>query len=898
MLRSNRWNPASADGGALLQTILNAGQALKLSLLSCVLVAAISTVVIAGWVLEIPGLVQLSPTVAPMQFNTALCFALSASALILLILQRPVSASSLAVVSGIFATLVGLQYVTGWNLGIDTFFVDPVVSTETSHPGRMAPNTAVLFILFSIVVLISSYSLAGRLRDSQATLIASLILGYCIFVLIGYAGSLESSFKWAGLTSMAIQTAFGFLFLALAYLAFSWHRYRTGAADDAFPTWAAPASAIALIAIAAGGWHALSAAEQHFIQAELDIAAEGVEGKLYQTVDHHSRAYNRLVNRYERSGLSKGVLDADLDDYFSDQKDLAYAFLTSPHGDLTRIRNSPGQDGATLDNVERRFRDRLGALENSSNNDRIQFSVLSDPVGGRPLFILSRSISDSEAEAASQIWFAYDIQSLIAAPNSTVDQLGFVYDVRIRDLSEEVQARSAPIPAQGQDATNSFSIGGTDWTVTVWSDPDGRSSVRSVLPETILCLGLMTSLLAGGSVHLLRRAKMQETATKRLNESLTDEVEARRRSEHALDRLKRRFELILDSAGEGIFGLDADGVTTFANQAAERLTGWRREDMSGHNQHTLVHHSRADGSDYPQSECPIYATLTDGSIQAVEDEVFWRKDGTSFPVEYISSPIVDAEGKTEGAVVVFRDVTLRKQQEDELKRVNSELSATNSELEAFCYSVSHDLRAPLRAISGFSEVLNEDYGDAMDDEGRRYLDRICGAAARMSKLIDDLLALSRLTRQEMQVQAVDLSKVAQDLVQELRDGNPERVVDIHIADDCKALADERLMRAVLQNLLGNAWKFTRKSDAARIEFGQADADQPGVKLFYVRDNGAGFDMTYAAKLFAPFQRLHKQEEFEGTGVGLATVQRAIHRHNGRIWAESEPGKGATFYFEI
>jgi light-regulated signal transduction histidine kinase (bacteriophytochrome) len=210
--------------------------------------------------------------------------------------------------------------------------------------------------------------------------------------------------------------------------------------------------------------------------------------------------------------------------------------------------------------------------------------------------------------------------------------------------------------------------------------------------------------------------------------------------------------------------------------------------------------------------------------------------------------------------------------------------------------VSHDLRAPLRTIDGFSLALMEDYADQLPDEGHSYLMRIRTAAQRMAQLIDDLLNLSRVSRAPIEPVSINLSSLAHNIVRELRQGHPERIVEILITPDLIAKADQRLMRIVLENLLNNAWKFTSKQEYARIEFGLQNADHQ--QIYFVKDNGAGFDMLYANKLFGTFQRLHANAEFPGIGIGLAIVQRIIHRHGGRVWAEGAIDKGATFYFTL
>jgi light-regulated signal transduction histidine kinase (bacteriophytochrome) len=236
----------------------------------------------------------------------------------------------------------------------------------------------------------------------------------------------------------------------------------------------------------------------------------------------------------------------------------------------------------------------------------------------------------------------------------------------------------------------------------------------------------------------------------------------------------------------------------------------------------------------------------------------------------------------------------------DLEYANHELEATNRELEAFSYSVSHDLRAPLRSIDGFSQILLEDYADELDEDGKNYLSRVRAASQRMGRLIDDLLGLSRVTRGAMSRERVNLSALAEEVAKGLREARPERAVEFSAQPRLEVWGDLKLLRVALENLIGNAWKFTEKEPEARIEFGMDEelSRRGRVPVYYVRDNGAGFEMAYADKLFGAFQRLHGSDEFEGTGIGLATVQRIVHRHGGRIWAEGEVDRGATFYFTL
>jgi len=249
----------------------------------------------------------------------------------------------------------------------------------------------------------------------------------------------------------------------------------------------------------------------------------------------------------------------------------------------------------------------------------------------------------------------------------------------------------------------------------------------------------------------------------------------------------------------------------------------------------------------------------------------------------------------------------RTQVEAELRKLNEELElrvqqrtvqllSVNKELESFSYSVSHDLRTPLRSIDGFSQALLEDYTDQLDETGKDYLTRVRSACKRMSNLIEDILSLSRLTRKDMDLREINLSELANDIISDFQENEPKRKVNVKIEKNLQTLGDPVLIRTVLENLLGNAWKFTSKKSKARIDFGKKIINNQ--EVYYIHDDGVGFDKTYQDKLFAVFQRLHTYTEFKGTGIGLAIVQRIINRYGGRIWAESEIGKGATFYFTL
>jgi PAS domain S-box-containing protein len=356
---------------------------------------------------------------------------------------------------------------------------------------------------------------------------------------------------------------------------------------------------------------------------------------------------------------------------------------------------------------------------------------------------------------------------------------------------------------------------------------------------------------------------------------------------------------LLALAPDGIVIVDGTGRIVGANIQAQRMFGYEEAELIGQAVEVLVPDRLRTG--HVEQRCRYVQTPTTRPMGIGLDLAGRRRDGAEFPVEISLSPLETPDGVL--VISVIRDVTARRRTEEQVRALNerlerrvAELAAVNKELESFSYSVSHDLRAPLRSIDGFSQALVEEYAGQLDDTAMDYLCRIRAGAQRMGQLIDDLLDLSRVTRREMRHDDVDLSALAGAVMAELIEAEPDRPVDVHIAEGLRGRGDPALLRLLLENLLGNAWKFTARQAPARVEVGvQRTEDR---LVYYVRDNGVGFDMAYADKLFGAFQRLHAANEFPGTGIGLATVQRIALRHGGEVWAHSELGRGATFFFTL
>ena len=367
-----------------------------------------------------------------------------------------------------------------------------------------------------------------------------------------------------------------------------------------------------------------------------------------------------------------------------------------------------------------------------------------------------------------------------------------------------------------------------------------------------------------------------------------DELEARVHARTAeLERAQKELDQFFCLSLDLLCIATTDGKFRRVNPAWEDVLGWTSADLTSVPYIDLVH---PDDRAATISEA---AKLADGWTTRAFENRYRTKDGAYRWLSWksVSRP---HDGTIYAAA---RDITDQKQTERALHQSAAELASANRELEAFSYSVSHDLRAPLRSIDGFAQALAEDYQDRVDETGRDYLSRIRAAAQRMGMLIDDLLSLSRVSRAELSRADVDLSAMVREVANRLGEQDATRRVDWRIEPDVRVHGDARLLRVAIDNLLGNAWKFTGKRDDARIEFGARTLPEHG-RVLFVRDNGAGFDMAHAGKLFGAFQRLHRATEFPGTGVGLAIVQRIIRRHAGQIWTDASVGQGATFFFTL
>ena len=522
----------------------------------------------------------------------------------------------------------------------------------------------------------------------------------------------------------------------------------------------------------------------------------------------------------------------------------------------------------------------------------------------------------------------------------------YVRDISDRVLAERATAHLAAIVKSSDDAIISKNLSGIvmSWNraaerlfgyrademigrpITTLIPPDRHDEERRILEKmshgemvenyettrrrkdgTDVHVSLTISPLFDGQGKVIGASKIARDITDRVqNEQVL--AQHRKRLRQALDYQ----EAVFSNIGEGLYTVNRQGLVVSVNRAAEELFGWTKEELIGKNMHDLTHYKRPDGKPFPAEDCAGVHVLRSGVPVVNHEDVFIRKDGSFFDVVYSASPIWSGDEIT-GSVVVFHDVTAKKRAEaalrdrdraltaanDELNQQKAGLAEANKELQSFSYSVSHDLRAPLRTIDAYVRIVEEDHGHQLNDEIRRCLGIVKKAAGQAGELIDDLLEFSRLGRVGMDVRPTKMTELVREAADELALTQNGRAIDLNIRDLPRCQGDWRLLKLVWSNLLSNAFKFTRGRELSQIEIGWLpDDQQENACVYYIKDNGVGFDIKYVHKLFGVFQRLHLKDEFEGTGVGLAIVHRIVQRHGGRVWADGKIDGGATFYFSL
>ena len=856
--------------------------------------------VMLGWWMQLSPLVRVLPGFAPMVFNTALCFVLAGSALLTPVSDAQQHERVTAVLGGalaIIATWVLAEHLLQTDLGIDWAPLHDWLHDSDPNPGRMSSGAVCGFLMNGAVLI-----LATRVRRPwMGAVVRLLTLGIGAIGVLGLVGYLVSApllFPQYLFVGVAVHTAAGLLVLAVglrsAWRRFEWGRVPLFARDDDRITFVG-ATILAAVALAAGiasfailqgrvqtlvGDNALAALTRRTDMFRDLIELREINARIAATRPAVLRNLRVIhTGRDDGSNIAnvKAVVDSFLKQGFNA---LAYhdaddevvasggAFVQAPAMVVTLVTPDKPEllwDGGFLLRDRIRLRDSTGEVG----------TVLAE----QPLAVLTRLAQDmSGMGATGEMVLCMSRQERLHCFPNQLNPRAFSTSLvnvagELLPMTRALRGESGVIVTRDYRAQNVVAaygpIGNLGLGMVV--KIDAAEIFQPIREQLQIVIGLLLLLVAGGT--LLLRSQIRPLATN-LRES------------------REQFRAVTETASDAIISADGQGTIIYFNQAAERIFGYSAREALGEPL-TLLMPERFQ-QPHALGFQRFLATRQARIIGKTLELVARNKDGKEFPIEISVANWTTANGNFFTAIL--RDITSRKKAEDALTTRTAELETVNRELEAFSYSVSHDLRAPLRHVDGFSDMLREECGPALNQAGRRYLDTITESVKQMGRLIDDLLMFSKMGRVEMRQSQVSISDLVAEAIQELSSETNGRRVEWEIQSLPGVWGDRAMLKQVWANLLSNSIKYTRPRGSAKIRIGCSRKN--GELEFYVQDNGAGFDMKYADKLFGVFQRLHRAEEFEGTGIGLANVRRIVTRHGGRTWAEAKPDEGATFYFTL
>jgi PAS domain S-box-containing protein len=855
--------------------------------------------VMLGWWLQLSLLVRVLPEFTPMVFNTALCFVLSGGALLTPFsdagpYRRVTTVIGSTIVT--LATLVFAEHLLKIDLGIDWVLLHAWVHDSDTTPGRMSAGTALGFLMSGAVLI-----LATRVRRPwMGAAVRLLTLGIGVIAVLGLAGYLVRAqllFPGYAFAGFAVHTAAGLLLLAAglwsAWERFEWNRTPLLAREDDRITFV---GAVVLIAIALAAGIASFAILQGRVQTVVGdnvLAALARRTEMFQDLIELREVNARIAAtrpavirnlRVIRAGRDDGsnianvraVVDSFLKQGFSglayydlDGKVVAGGGLFAQAPELVAALGTPDKAELLWGNgflLRHRIpmRDTQGqvgmvlAEQPLPVLTRLSQKVLMGTTGDMGLCVLRGERLHCFPQRLNPKVFSTPLVNVAGEPLPMTRALrGETGTIITRDYrAQNVVAAYGPVGDLG---------------LAMVVKIDAAEIFQPIREQLQIVIGLLFLLVAGGT--LLLRSQVKPLAT-HLRES------------------REQFRAVTETASDAIISADGQGNIIYFNRAAEHMLGYSAKEALGRPL-TLLMPERFQ-EPHRLGFQRFLATKQARIIGKTLELVARGKDGKEFPIEISVAYWTTTKG--DFFTAILRDITTRKEAEEVLTRRTAELEAANDELEAFSYSVSHDLRAPLRHIDGFSNMLRDECGPALNDPGRRYLGVISESVKQMGRLIDDLLAFSKMGRVEMRRTRISMNDLVKEVLGELAGEIKGRNIewDIHSLPD--VWGDRSMLKQVWVNLLSNSVKYTRPRELAKIKI---ESSKKNDELeICVQDNGAGFDMKYAEKLFGVFQRLHRAEEFEGTGVGLANVRRIVTRHGGQAWAHAKVDEGASFYFTI
>ncbi|MFN2452728.1 MAG: CHASE3 domain-containing protein [Pyrinomonadaceae bacterium] len=905
--------------------------------------AFVGILVIAGWHFHLRLLIQIVPGTIAMQYNTAVCFLALGTGACALILRRfnPVLPAMCGLFVALMGVLVVFEYLTGISLGIDTLFFYPWERTLSADPGRMALTSAISFTM-------SGGALAMLVLKPQS--LAAFVLAYTLPLsfgltsLSGYLLGITYVLPFRLGSQMAIHTALIFTTYSGAMIGYVWrHVPQT---EDGSPVWSPGIAAVMIPVLFVGFSSASQSSSALVMSVQFIMALLGATllGLTIRRLKQARVAYKGLilisiplvfvlcfvvlVTQMKRSSEEAQAWSLHSKEVIATSRKLSESLVNAQSGirgyvitgeprytepyvravrelpeQITRLQtlvsDNPAQE-ATAARLKAEVEERMALLaevqrfESEGNKDEAVARVKSG-AGERSMDKFSREMSlflqeeerldTVRRQLLEESWQKFNW--LLAAGASADILLAFVLVFLFsRGISGRLLTLTKNAHALAEGTELARPLSGTDEIARLDNVFHG-----------------MARALRRAHDELESRVAERTAELSSANIQLTEQIAEREKIELDLAEQRAFLRQVIDTDPSFIFVKDAQGRFTLVNQSIAAAYGTTPAELLGKTDADFS----GDAGQVEQFRNDDLQVIRSGREKIIREEGFTDTKGKTRWLQTIKRPIVSSDGTVNHVLSISTDITERKWVSEELRKLNAdleqrvgertaELEAANKELEAFSYSVSHDLRAPLRAVDGFSRILSEDHAAQLNDEGQRVLFIIRRNAQNMGQLIDDLLAFSRLGRKQIEAHPINMNELSETIFEELDFAEGEERPSLKINPLPPASGDRAMIRQVLTNLLSNAAKYRRPEEAAAIEVG--GASENGENIYYVKDNGVGFDMQYAHKLFGVFQRLHGADEFEGTGVGLAIVKRIIERHGGRVWAEAELNKGATFFFAL
>lgn len=830
--------------------------------------AVLGLVVIAGWYTGSITLIKVVPSFSAMQFNTALSFLLCGIGLLSVAFSKP----RLASICGIAVSLIGLltliQYIFGINLGIDQLLMrDYMASSLSSHPGRMAPSTALNFALTGASLLIISGFLRPRQRPPVLGLLGAIILPVAIVSLLGYLTGIEAAYMWGRFKGlgMAVHTATGFLFIGTAIIAFAWKGEKADGVTP--PNWFPLIVMIGALTATFIMWRVVSAQESAHMVTKVKLAASSIKHDIDDQMASRILALVRMSKRWEIFKPLKSEWEYDANLYVSHFPGYKAIEWLSPS---LKERWSVSSSEDTGKERELSLDERHWITSDAARNR--QEIMAFRYAGGFKIYV---PISH-ENSFGGFIVGVFDSGELFGS--ILKDEVAQRYVVSVLDGNKEVYSHNyAGMRDKKLGYETELDLYSIKWRMLVWPGPEVLNEVSSSLPLVALAAGLLLSILLTLSVHLSRKARLRMTEAEAAKQTLQESEE----------RLKEAQQI----ARIGNWNWDIVNNKLIWSDEIYRIFGLAPQEFDA-TYEAFMNSVHPDDRDLVNKS--VNEAVSENKPYSIDHRVV-LPDGTERIVHEQAAVTFDETGKPVRMAGIVQDITDRKMTEDLIKRQAQELARSNAELQKFAYVASHDLQEPLRTISSFTQLLARRYKDKLDSDADEFISFIVDGAKRMQRLINDLLAYSRVGTAGKAFEAADFEALLGNVLANLNEAIGEGNAVVTHDPLPTIIADPTQMEQLFQNLISNAIKF-RGEEPPKVHISAEKRDSEC--LFSVKDNGIGIAPDYFDRIFIIFQRLHGKDDYSGTGIGLAVCKKIVERHGGRIWVESEKGKGSTFYFTI